>query len=279
MRTSHYITSLILLILLTTFISSCTERIDIELDESYTRLVVEGGITDQPGPHEVVLSFSGNYYENAPPRMVEGAVVSISDGMQTFPLTEVLPGIYHTAADVHGIPGKTYTLTIEGVEINGEERSFTASSFMPPVGEVDSIKVGYRDDWEIWQVQLYAQDPTTREFYLFKIYKNNELMTDTIDEYVITSDDFFNGNYTYGITVQWLPKAQAMPGDTIILEMASITEDYATFIWEVQTESGFSNPLFSGPPANISTNISNGAIGFFQASSQVRAQTVIRQPE
>ena len=67
----------------------------------------------------------------------------------------------------------------------------------------------------------------------------------------------------------------AEPGDSITLEMAGITEEYANFIWDVQDETGFNTPLFSGPPANIRGNISNGAIGFFYAYSSVRASTII----
>jgi hypothetical protein len=33
-----------------------------------------------------------------------------------------------------------------------------------------------------------------------------------------------------------------------------------------------SNPLFSGPPANVKGNISNGAIGFFAAYTTSRSR-------
>ncbi|HRY98198.1 MAG TPA: DUF4249 domain-containing protein [Bacteroidales bacterium] len=254
---------------------SCTERIDIELDDTYTRLVVEGGITDQPGPQRVVLSLSGNYFENAPPRWVEGARVSISDGENTYLLVEVAPGIYETGPEVIGVPGRTYVLDIGGVVIDGQEQEFTARSTMPRVSAMDSIGLEYREDWEIWQVQLYALDPPSRDFYLFRVYVNDILMSDTIDEYVVASDEFFNGNYTYGIMVQWLDRASVSPGDTVTLEMAAITEEYANFIWELQDQTGFNTPLFSGPPANISSNVQPGAMGFFHASSLTRMKAVI----
>jgi hypothetical protein len=264
-----------LLILGPLFLFSCTERIEIELDDTYTRLVVEGGITDEPGPHRVVLSLSGNYYENGAPRKVEGAEVSITESSNVYPLEEVAPGIYETAANLVGIPGRSYELNVGGVLIDGEERSYSASAVMPRVPSIDSIRLEYRDDWEIWQVQLYALDPPSRDFYLFRVYVNDLLMSDTIDEYVVASDEFFNGNYTYGIMVQWLEGASVSPGDTVTLEMASITEEYANFIWELQDQTGFNTPLFSGPPANISSNVQPGAMGFFHASSLTRVKAVI----
>ena len=255
---------------------ACTEKIDIELDDTYTRLVVEGGITDQPGPHTVRLSLSGDYFENAPPRMAGGASVSLFDGEVSHPLTEVSPGIYQTDAGLQGIPGTTYTLYIDGVEIDGVLKSYEASSFLPQVPPIDSIRVELNPNWEIWAVQLYATDPPERNFYMFRIYRNGQLMSDTLDEWVVTNDDLFNGNYTYGIMVQWLEMAEAAPGDTITLELAGITEEYANFIWGVQDETGFNSPLFSGPPANVLGNVTNGAIGFFHAYGTVRASTVIR---
>ncbi len=36
----------------------------------------------------------------------------------------------------------------------------------------------------------------------------------------------------------------------------------------------YRNPLFSGPPSNVSTNISNGAVGFFAVYSNTYSITV-----
>lgn len=264
-----------LVLALALIFTSCTEKIDIALDDTYTRLVVEGSITDQAGPHTVKLSLSGSYYENSLPRMVEDAQLRISDGTNIFLLSEVAPGIYQTDPEVQGVAGRTYTLDIENVMIDGELQSYTSSCYLPHIGAVDSINVLFNPDWEIWEVNLYALDPPSREYYLFKVYRNNELLTDTIDEFIVTDDNFFNGNYTFGIMVQWIKESNAKAGDSITAEMSSITEGYANFIWDVQQETGFSTPLFSGPPANIRGNISNGAIGYFAAYSLVRTSTLI----
>lgn len=268
-----------IVLILPALLFSCTERVDIELDSTYTRLVVEGGITDQPGPHTIHLSLSGDYFGNEPAPKVEGATVTISTDDTTYFLLESAPGVYQTSEDVKGIAGKTYTLNIDGVEIDGESLQYSAESKMPEVPPVDSVAISFNPDWEIWEVNLYAWDPPSREHYLFRIYRNGELLTDTIREYVVTNDDFFNGNYTFGIMVQWMEESEAGVGDTITLEMASITEEYANFIWDVQDESGYNNPLFSGPPANIRGNISNGAIGFFAAYSLLRDTAIIRDKE
>jgi hypothetical protein len=65
------------------------------------------------------------------------------------------------------------------------------------------------------------------------------------------------------------------PGDTIVLQMSGITKEYYNFIDQVR-QSGFNLPFFSGPPANVEGNISNGGIGFFAAYSSSFATTVVK---
>ena len=59
---------------------SCTERIDISLDNSAVRLVVEGSLTTDTMSHKVLLSSTSGYFYNQPPQPVSGATVTISDG-------------------------------------------------------------------------------------------------------------------------------------------------------------------------------------------------------
>ncbi len=56
-------------------------------------------------------------------------------------------------------------------------------------------------------------------------------------------------------------------GDVITLQMCGITEEYYEFIEGVQREKRGRYPLFSGPPANVRSNLDNGALGFFTAFS------------
>jgi hypothetical protein len=67
------------------------------------------------------------------------------------------------------------------------------------------------------------------------------------------------------------------PGDTITLQMSGITKDYFNFIIQLQDQtSQFRNPLFSGPPANVITNI-EGASGFFAAYSKTYSSTIFEE--
>ncbi|MBW6460348.1 MAG: DUF4249 domain-containing protein [Bacteroidales bacterium] len=274
---------LLLIIILPIFIAtSCTERIDIELEETFTRLVVFGTLTTDTTRHYIELSKTTSYYYNQAPPPVTNAVVEISDDLgNRVLLTEEKPGFYATPTSFFVIPGRIYTLQIElEEEINGH-RYYEASSAVNAINPIDSIGLIYQPLWGesgFYEVTCYYQDPLTQDFYMFDIYKNGELLTDTITNRIVVSDDFFNGSYTNGIGVGYLDQSKErellFPGDTITFRGSNVTEEYYTFIWTLQQETGFQTPLFSGPPANIKGNISNGAVGFFAAYSVAYASAV-----
>lgn len=260
---------------------SCTEKIDVKLDDSYTRLVVDGSITTDTMAHTVILSKTSDYYYNKPAPMVTGARVSITDGNLKFDLKEDSPGVYRTTNSVHGVTGKTYTLNIKLTGLIGGYADYTASSILYPVTTLDSISLLLHPDWStdgIWEVKCYVQDPPTFDYYRFLVSKNNIMVSDTLNEWFVTDDKFFNGNYANGATIAYLeqnlPEIGLRPGDKITVELNSIGKDYAGFLWAAQTELFGSNPLFSGPPANVIGNINNGAVGFFAAYSVTRASTI-----
>lgn len=276
---------LFIVLILFSFVS-CTEEIEIELDSTFTRLVVFGQITNDTTVHKVELKRSADYFSNQPAAGVSGALVELSYDDEKIVLAEnsKQPGVYETPANFYGQPGKTYRLNISEVDIDedGIVENYSASSYMPVINDADSITLKYTSNsfFSGWEIQVWTYDPADiRNFYVFKALVNNKLVTDTLTELVIQNDDLFNGNYTYGITSQFLVDSKAdeklEPGDTVTFEANSITEEYYNFLVEAQSESFGQNPLFSGPPANISSNISNGALGFFTAYSLTRSSRIV----
>ncbi|RKD92409.1 DUF4249 domain-containing protein [Mangrovibacterium diazotrophicum] len=266
--------------------TACTERVDIDLEEAGDPLlVVFAEITDEPKAQAVYLSRTAPYFDNQELPVVSGAEVYLSDGEKEVQLTESLeePGMYLTEDGYAGIPGKTYTLRIENVDANedGVVESYIAESVMNPVPAVDSVSVTYNDRWEGWEVELYAQEPgETEDFYLFKVYKNGELYTDSLQNYWVTDDKFFNGNDIEGPIVQYFDEENdemVADGDTVMLEMAAITKEYYDFINGVLAEVSTKVPIFSGPSANPEGNISNGALGFFSAQAISRGSTIYKE--
>lgn len=267
-----------LIALISTLLFSCTERIDIDLKENFRRIVVDGTITSDTMMHKVKLTTTTNYFYNEEPPAVADAVVYLDNGDQKIRLEESPSGsgVYLTPADYFGVPGKQYQLEINLKEPIGDQDFFSASNTMPETMlSIDSIGLEYEQTFEIWFVKLYAQDPPTTDFYRIDLEVNDLLISDTASRAQVTDDRFFNGNNTNGLTVSILRKDEIKIGDTVTLLLSSITEDYYKYFMQLQMESGYSSPLFSGPPANVSSNIKEGGLGFFAAMGRARKTLIV----
>ena len=91
----HHKKILLLLFILPVFVS-CTEIVEIELDSSYSRLVVFGTITTDSIHHQVRLTATTDYFYNEPPPAVENATVSVVFDDKLILLEESItqPGVY-----------------------------------------------------------------------------------------------------------------------------------------------------------------------------------------
>ena len=265
---------------------ACTERIDIQLDETYTRLVVDGSITTGPSPALVTLTKSSAYFYNAPSPKVTGATVTIFDGTAIYPLSETVPGqsgIYSSQDPLPGQAGKEYTLHVELPAAISGYTSFGATSKLYPVAGIDSVSTTFHPDWGkegFWTINVFAQEPGNEvNYYMFNWFRNGLPMSDSIQRKFVTDDQLFNGNYITGLDVFDIDNTHKWetlkPGDTITLQMSGISKSYLDFILQVQ-QAGFNLPLFTGPPANIQGNISNGGTGYFTAYSSSFATTVVK---
>ncbi|MDP3445948.1 MAG: DUF4249 domain-containing protein [Ignavibacteria bacterium] len=259
-------------------LNACTEPYDITLDETYTRLVVDGTISSDTSAKWVRLTTSTSYFYNQEPPAISEAIVYLDDGIQKIQLTEdsQKPGFYGTPEDYFGIPGSTYSLEINLKEKIGEKDKFTAETLMPNTEyTVDSIVLSYEAGFDFYLIELYALDPPTKDYYKFDALINGKIITDTASRSLVTDDLFYNGNNTNGLGVMFLRSNEVIPGDTITLLMAAISEDYYNFFNELRTESGGSNPIFSGPPANIRSNIQEGGLGYFSASKSLEISIIV----
>ena len=268
------------------FAASCTEKINLKLDTTYTRLVVDGFIRSDSGVYTVNLTKPSDYFSNAPSPREVNATLTLSDGTNTFPLTETVPGqsgIYQTGPNFSGIRDKVYQLHITIAEVIAGTQDYTASCKLESVTRLDSIKTEFNPNFGKdghWEVKVYAQDPPGRKnYYLMNLYRNNKLWSDTINKVNVTDNQFYAGKYIDGATAFYINNSNTFetlyPGDTIMVELSAITKEYYDFINQVK-QAGFSIPFFTGPPANIVGNISNNGVGFFAAYSSSFAKTVVR---
>ncbi|RPH28086.1 MAG: DUF4249 domain-containing protein [Bacteroidales bacterium] len=268
-------------------LTSCTEKMDdYPLENSETRCVIVGKITTETIAHKVMITRSAPYFNDKPLEPISGAIVTISDGTDTFSLIESTTelGSYFTNPDVFGIPGRTYTLNISNVNLLGDGvmESYTAMSELKPVTPLDSIDTRYNNRFHFWETIAWAKEPQeTEDYYMFRAYIDNVLNSDSLLNYGITEDKFFNGSDIIGKLVYMFPEKDTIKlGKTIVtIDICGITKDYFLFLTEAQTMARPQNPMFSGPPANIRTNISNGAVGYFSAFSVASCSRKVKSQE
>lgn len=278
-----YIPKILFMLLTGIMIVSCTEPLNVDLDDTYVRLVVDGQLSsDSLENQKIILTESSSYFYNQPPPPVTNADVTVNgDDGSSILLAEEEAGVYSLPPGFQSTIGVTYSLDISlANEIDGRT-NYTASTSTPSIGDTVYIGLQHQPDWGengYYVVQCYYWDPLGPNWYMFDIYKNDTLLTDTISEKQIVDDVFYDGGFTNGIGVGYLDQSRKdeilRPGDVITFRASSITEGYANFVWEVQDEVSFNTPLFSGPPANVVGNLSDGAIGYFTSYPVLFASTV-----
>ena len=131
-------------ILFVTFIlliTSCVSQFIPKTTEDRDLLVVEGLITDQPGPYTIKLSRPFHLGINNVARPLVGCDVKVSDDQgQSFSFIETAPGTYFSdSATFQGVIGRFYTLHISTTSVNDNRNYESVPVELKPVPPIDSI--------------------------------------------------------------------------------------------------------------------------------------------
>lgn len=272
-------------------LGACRERIDINTEASPPRLVIYGYITTDTTEHAIRITRSTGYFVATKPEGISQATVSISceDGTIVLNESSEEPGLYLTPPNVFGIPGKTYTLHVS-LDFNGSGKTeeYEATSYLPFPATLDSAAITLSPIMDVFlQVLIWGNIPEESSHnFSFHLYRNGIAMNDSLRGFQIVKDDHIIGKKITALSVfqlnQEKDRSKLFPGDTIIVQVESITDAYATFMNDAFMEWLGSPPLFGGPPANVGTNIrclssSKAEIsGFFTAYSKHKTSTVYK---
>ena len=293
-----YVVEILLVSLSLLMATSCTEDIVIDVEEGDRMIGVAAVLTDELKSHEVVLSYTDDFYNNNEEiRMVTGANVYVTDGIDTVYYTEepTRPGHYFTTPFA-GRKKTLYRLCITAPDIEGEMVSLFAESFLPDnVDHVDSLvmkpfsggddtipTVFFGDTIEFLYPYFQSLSVSTI-VYMPMISKNDTLLTDTLNQRMVIPMAGYAGYYVNGpemqmankeIPIYYLRKSKLRNGDVFRADLYSIQLDYIFFYYSLMLSNG-SNPML-GAPANVSTNIqpSGLGVGWFMTASVVSAETV-----
>ncbi len=262
---------------------SCEKTVLLDLNQNVPRIIIEGQVTNHPGYQYVRVTRSLGFYQTGEPPAAENASVIVTDNAgNEFEFIHNprnyadSNGYYLPVQPFIGEVGKVYKLT---VAVDGEV--YEAEDNLPPVTAIDSVTYTRNTDEEedpkdfgkFYELLLYAKEPqNSKDYYLFKFYRNDSLKVyDDTDIYY--ADDELLGENIDGLSS---PIFYA-PEDVARIEMYSLTRNGYVFYNDLQLLLNNDGGMFSQPPANSRTNLSNGALGFFQTSAVEMRELVIKE--
>jgi len=273
---------------------SCTERIDIKTDDAPSRVVIYGYLTNDSV--FVQITRSAGYFTTERPEGVSNAIVTISDDAErVIFLTEceTTPGLYLADPDEYGEEGRTYTLDVFLDESSNSEH-YQAKAYLQHINHIDKVQLQVSEIFKnSVEVLLFAQDlPGQKNIYSIFVAINDSVVNSNIRRFFIMDNVFFRGQYINGVACYYLnqdPNHEYRNeilhvGDKVTLNINAISQEYASFVSNVQSEIRGSNPIFGGPPANVPTNIQRinpkdgiAPVGFFTAFPSRYKDTIVTE--
>jgi hypothetical protein len=266
--------SLLVYISVVVLLTSCEETVELDVNQVEPKIVIEGLVTDKPGYQMVKVTRSKGFYTGGKTPRITDASVIISDDLGETIVFVHNPrnhpdstGIYLPTSKFIGQIGRTYTL-----KVNADGKEFTAMDKLLPVLKMDSLKhrpsVFEEDDPEIegriYELLMYAREPQNEaNFYLFKFYRNDSLTYNSDNDIYYSDDELLSENIS-GATS---PVYYSI-GDKADVEVFSLSKlGYIYFNDLSSILNGDGGGMFGPVPAAPRTNMTNGAIGFFQVSA------------
>jgi hypothetical protein len=282
---------LISLIVLSFIWHSCREEYFLEIDKYENILVVDGTITNEPGPYEVRLSLSSpvNRPELKP---FVGAQVIVMDNLGNEEVfTEISPGVHRSEKDgMQGIVGRKYKIIITTGNDNIYESDFQELKKPTAISEVyaeietkdsgDPYYPGYgyqfyvsseeaENDttnlmWRLTGTYKYQSDYYIRYYYDYGLFE----FPDADSLYTCYKTDVVQGIYTFSTAglsetaVNGLP-LNYVTTDTrmlsirysLLVKQYTVTDEAFTYYNSLQAISSEQGALYAQQPYQVKGNI------------------------
>ncbi len=263
----------IVLIIFTIICYSCEEVVQVDLQESSPRLVVEASIIwekSSNGNSQIIyLTETTPYFDSEISPAKDAIVEIVSNSGDSFKFIEEDSGIY---VNTNFLPelNKEYQLTIR---YNNEVYSATES--MIPVVDLEEVEQTLNGGFSGDDIELkaYFTDPAEiSNYYLFKFYLEDISVR-------INDDEFTNGNRTFA----YFSDEDLKVGDIVNFEIQGISERFYEYLYILSSQAGENNggPFQTQPTTvrgNIinETNPDNFAFGYFRLSQSDNLEYTIQ---
>lgn len=257
---------------------SCEKQTEwpIQADET-SRIVVEGMLTNEVRTHSIRL-FRTVSELNMAPQAVSGAGVIISDADSSWFLPEQAgnPGCYVTKNNFSAKPGVFYTLlvTYEGIVYSAKTQSV-------PVTPFEMLRFSRNPGESLYHITWVANPYNAIQPAMYEILLDWSQLPEysTQDSASCTARLYFYSLPTLDVSEVFAPEIERIrfPAGTKITERKySLTREHVEFVRAMISETTWKGGFFDSAPANVPTNISNGALGFFAACNVIKNSIVVQ---
>lgn len=275
------------------FWTSCIEPFEPTLNDETSKLVVDGMLTNLPGPYTVHLSTSSNpYLPNAVPIVGAKVIIAEENGPEEI-LVETANGVYESAKDgIRGEVGKNYKIIIQTQEDKRYESPFQELKKPHPIASIDhAIEYRYFENAgeEIGGYQFYLNAPPseneenyylwlqkgtfkyTTSYPLTDIYNGSlERVEDPFEFSVCYDEHFINEIYTYNTSSLVGNKIENLPLTFVRADTRFLTDRYSLLVQQLSLSKAAYNHwrdieqqittlgnLYASQPFQIGSNLTN----------------------
>ncbi len=297
--------SIVYLFIIILFYGSCTEEYNIKFENNDPKLVVEGIITNQPGPYFVKLSLSkSSFLDQSHNDTIEAtylfngfkpvteALVIISDNKGiTDTLINSPDSIYHVfirgidtkdsarmlnpkghflgyyqTTKIIGKPGNTYFL-----KIIYKSKEYTSVSLMPLCPTIDSVQYSMtkgdvgKSDYLIPRI-WFKDDPKESNYYLFNTIGGGGVWSRSILSDANIKSNIIGLDVFKGESPDYWMNGYPTPGGYYKIEMSSVTKEIYEYYRVLIVQFRNDGGVYTPSPASPTSNI-DGGLGYFRASS------------
>jgi Domain of unknown function (DUF4249) len=258
--------SLLILLTTATLLCSCEKVIELELNDAESKLVIEGNITNQPGPYYVKLTKSVRFDAASQYPPVSNAVVVITDNTGiTDTLTYTSNGLYRTNT-IQGVEGRIYNLIVVA-----DAKTYAAKSTMPARVPLDSLRNNlftFGGTAQNTVIPVYTDPAGLGNNYRFVMYVDNVLDK----TYIVVNDNTENGAVNQRPVIS--NDIELETGNVVRIEMQCIDATVYTYYFTLSQAEG--GGLGGGTtPSNPPNGITGGALGLFSAHTTQAKSAII----
>lgn len=246
---------------------SCEDVIDVDLNSTEPRLVIEASINwlknTTGNEQEIKLSLSAPFFdEEIPP--ANNAIVQITDSNNNIFnfLEDGQSGIYRTSSFIPTID-ETYTLSIAY-----QGQTYSGTETLKPVVPIDFVEQNNEGGFTGEDIELKAfyTDPANIENYYFFEFISDIPVVPTLEVY---EDRFTDGNQIFG----FYSEEDLESGDVVTIRNYGISKRFYEFMF-ILLQQGSENDggPFETQPATVrgncvnTTNPNNFPFGYFRLS-------------